>query len=138
LWTAICLISGSDLSPAHCRSFCLSSLCFLEVHGEVSFLPSPPFSTVLRTPCPLCCMFLFSSLFIIIFLWDGGGQSVQGLCWLSQGWLWEYHMLLTCSPDGLPSRFGASVWCSRSPPVFSVLHGVEKLCTGWGFSVSEF
>jgi hypothetical protein len=26
----------------------------------------------------------------------------------------------------------------REPPVFSVSHGVEKLCMGWGFGVSEF
>jgi hypothetical protein len=51
-------------------------------------------------------MFLFSSLFIIqeffvcIFLW-GGGQSIQGLCWFTLGWLWEYHMMLICSLVGL-------------------------------------
>jgi hypothetical protein len=42
----------------------------------------PPFSSALRAPHPLCCVFLFSFLFIIIqfcfvFLWSMG-QSVQG------------------------------------------------------------
>jgi hypothetical protein len=44
-------------------------------------LASLHFSGVLIAPCPLCCMFLFSSLFIIQFLFfflEGMGQSVQG------------------------------------------------------------
>jgi hypothetical protein len=82
LWTAICPILGSSSSLAHCRPFCLSSLCLLKVHMEISsFLPR--FSSALRAPCPICCVFLFSSLFIIQFsgVWvflQGRGQSVQG------------------------------------------------------------
>jgi hypothetical protein len=38
LWTATCPISGSNLSPNHCRPFCLSSLCLLKVHMEISSL----------------------------------------------------------------------------------------------------
>jgi hypothetical protein len=39
----------------------------------------PPFSSVLSAPCPFCCMFLFSSLFIIQFFFlTGQRQSVQG------------------------------------------------------------
>jgi hypothetical protein len=30
------------------------------------------------------------------------------------------------------------IWQYKSLPVFSVQHGVKKLCTGWGFRVSEF
>jgi hypothetical protein len=50
-------------------------------HGDHLLAP-PPFSDVLRAPYPLCCVFLFSSLFIILFflLW-GRVQSVRGLCW---------------------------------------------------------
>jgi hypothetical protein len=59
---------------------------------------------------------------------------------LSQGWLWEYHLPLICSPVvlHLPSRFGAGVWQDRSPPGFSVLHGMEKLRVDCGFRVWEF
>jgi hypothetical protein len=38
LWTAICPTSNIGLSPACCRHFCLSSLCLLKVHLEISSL----------------------------------------------------------------------------------------------------
>jgi hypothetical protein len=47
-------------------------------HGD-HLLALPPFSYVLRAPYPLCCVFLFRSLFIILFfLFWGRVQSVQG------------------------------------------------------------
>jgi hypothetical protein len=60
-----------------CRPFCLSSLCLLKDHEEISSL-LPPFSRALRAPHLLCCMFFFSSLFIIQFFFFPWGQSVQG------------------------------------------------------------
>jgi hypothetical protein len=43
-------------------------------------LASPPFSGVLSASCPLCCMFLFSSLFIIQFFsfWGTGVSLPSG------------------------------------------------------------
>jgi hypothetical protein len=60
-------------------------------------------------PCPstlfLCAyntlyyVFLFSSLFIIhFFVGWGGSVCPGGYAGLSQGWLWEYHLMLICSP----------------------------------------
>jgi hypothetical protein len=47
-------------------------------HGD-QLLASPSFSGALTTPRPLCCMFLFSSLFIFSFFFCGVvPQSVQG------------------------------------------------------------
>jgi hypothetical protein len=65
LWTAMCPISGIDLSSAHCRPFCLSSHLFTESLCGDQLLAPPLFSGVLRTPSSLCCMLLFTSLFII-------------------------------------------------------------------------
>jgi hypothetical protein len=53
LWTATCPISGSGLSPTHYQSFCLSSICLLKVHTEVSSLLLPP--------SPVCFQKLHSS-----------------------------------------------------------------------------
>jgi hypothetical protein len=36
----------------------------------------PPFSSVLSAPCPFCCMFLFSSLFIIQFFFFNRAASI--------------------------------------------------------------
>jgi hypothetical protein len=71
-----------------------------------SALCLPPFSGVLRAPPPPPpprCVFLFSSLFIIhffcflFFCRAGGSVCPGGYTGFSQGWLWEYHMLLICS-----------------------------------------
>jgi hypothetical protein len=50
----------------------------------------------------------------------------------SQGWLWESHVPLICSPVGLPSRLGAGAWQRGSPPGFSIYHDVGELCADWG------
>jgi hypothetical protein len=77
LWTTICSISGSSSSPAYCQPICLSRLCLLKVHMEISSWPLP--HSVVCTPPSLPCV-LFSSLFIIevFFFWGVGGKSVQG------------------------------------------------------------
>jgi hypothetical protein len=114
--------------PASCNCCpCLVSVQVLLLHslaehpqGEVFFSLSPD----LRDPHTLCYM-SFSQLFVYysVFFLQGVGQSVcGGYADLSQGWLWEYHMLLICSPVGLhfPSRLVASAWQHRSPPGFSI------------------
>jgi hypothetical protein len=93
------LITYPLLALLSFQALFIESLC-----GD-QLLAFPPFSGALTAPHPLCCVFLFSSLFIIQFLflfvfagWEC--QSVQG-AGLSQGWLWEYHVMLICSPVGL-------------------------------------
>jgi hypothetical protein len=83
---------------------------FTESSSGDQLLASPPFSSVLKAPHPLWCMFLFSSLFIIqfcfliFFFFLQGEVSVcpAGYAGLSQGWLWEYCMMLICSSVSLP------------------------------------
>jgi hypothetical protein len=52
-------------------------------HGD-QLLALPPFSSVLTAPRPICCMFFFSSLFIIqfggYFCGSGGVSLSRGLC----------------------------------------------------------
>jgi hypothetical protein len=123
LWTTTCPISGNDLSPSLCQPFCLSSLCLLNVHMEISSLILPPFSSALAANMPLCCVFLVPCLLFSFFGGGLGDHSVQGalLVYPRGGWrntIW--HLVLTCwSADCLPSRFGASIWQHGSPPVVS-------------------
>jgi hypothetical protein len=88
---------------------------FTESSCGDQLLASPPFSGALRAPHPLCCMFLFSYLFIIQFffliLW-GEGQSVQGVMLV--------YFRGGCVGLCLPSSFGADMWQHGIPPVFSV------------------
>jgi hypothetical protein len=71
------------------------SLFTESLHGNQLLAP-PPFSGTLSAPCPLCCMCLFSSLFIIqvFFLWGRGVSLSRGHAGLFQGWLWEYHVTI--------------------------------------------
>jgi hypothetical protein len=89
LWTTICPISGSSLSPTHCWPFCLSSLCLLKVRAEINSCPSPLLRCTQSTPPPLLHV-PFSSLFIIqafyFYFFAGQGVSLsRGLCWLIPG-----------------------------------------------------
>jgi hypothetical protein len=79
LWTAICPISGSGLSRTHCRPFCLSSLCLLKDHVEISFLPLPPSLVRSEHPAPsaVCPSQFLVYYSVFSFLWDGS-QSAQG------------------------------------------------------------
>jgi hypothetical protein len=52
LWAATCPILGSGLSPACCWPFCLSSLCFLKVHMEISSLLLSPSLVCFQLPTP--------------------------------------------------------------------------------------
>jgi hypothetical protein len=67
MWTATCSISGSSLSPACCQSFCLSSHLFTERSLGDHLLAPPHFSGALTVLHPLCCVLVFSSLFIQFF-----------------------------------------------------------------------
>jgi hypothetical protein len=81
---------------------------FTESSCVDQLLASPYFSSVLRAPCSLCCMFLFSSLFIIQFFLRVGGQSVWGVCWFISGvavGILHATYLLTCR-----SVFPKQVW----------------------------
>jgi hypothetical protein len=84
LWTTTCPISGSSLSPTHCQPFCLSSLCLLKVHMEISSLLLPPSLVYLQQPShPLLCVsfqFLVYSVVYFVYFFLGGveGQSDQG------------------------------------------------------------
>jgi hypothetical protein len=99
---------------------------FTESSSGDQLLAPPPFSGALRAPHPFCCMFLFSSLFIIqvFFLWGGGLSLSRRLCWFISGvavGIPHATYFLTCwSAESLPSRFGAGIWWCRSPLVSSV------------------
>jgi hypothetical protein len=81
LWTVICPLSGSSLSPTHCWPFCLSSLCLLKVHMEISSLLLPSSPVCLQHPapsaaCSISAPFLLFS-FVFFFFCRVWGQSVQ-------------------------------------------------------------
>jgi hypothetical protein len=68
-------------------------------HGD-QLLANPPFSSALTAPRPLCYVLVFCSLFTQFFgflflgFFAGWGVSLsRGYVGLSQGWLWEYHMM---------------------------------------------
>jgi hypothetical protein len=134
-----CLLAQEISFVDHCLPYFRQCLITLPLPGHLPFqslfteslhgdqvLAPPSSSIVLRAPCPLCSMFLFISLFIIqVFFLLGGGVSLsRGLCWFIPGVAMEIPCaayLLTCWSAGcLPSRFGASVWWHRNPPVFLV------------------
>jgi hypothetical protein len=111
----------------------LPSSAGLFVYSSVGECPSPTLQSSGHPALFATCLFsFFRCLFIIQFVFFfsslGGGQSVYGACWLSQGCLSEYCMLLICSPGGLhlPSRLGAGIWQHRSLPSFWFL------CLTWG------
>jgi hypothetical protein len=85
---------------------------------------SPLLPCTYSTPSPLLHVpFQFLVYYSVLFCFVGQGSVCPGgYVGLSQGWLWEYYLMLICSPVGLhfPSRFGVSIWQCRSPPVFSV------------------
>jgi hypothetical protein len=98
----------------------LQSLFTETSHGDQLLAPPPSSSALRAPPCPLCCMFLFSSLFVIqfgfffllLFIFLLGGEAVGIL---------HAACLLTCwSARCLPSRFGTSIWRHGSPLVFLV------------------
>jgi hypothetical protein len=93
--------------------------------------PDPSTARSFSVPC---------SLFSFAFVLRGGDQYVQGAILVDRrvavGILHDAY-LLTCW-SAFPKQFGVNIWQPRSPPVFSVKCGVEKLFMGWWFRVSEF
>jgi hypothetical protein len=79
---------------------------------------SPLLQCTYSTPPPLlCCVFLFSFLFIIqLIFFEGQGyvSLSRVLCWfipgVAVGILCATYLLTCWSAGCLPSRFGASVW----------------------------
>jgi hypothetical protein len=108
----------------------------------------PPFSSALRAPHPFCCMFLFSSLFVVqfcfcLFFFGGWGwvSLSRGLYWfisyVAVGIPRATYFCLFWTAECLPNRFGASIWHHGGPPLFSVQCCIDKFCVGWGFRVSK-
>jgi hypothetical protein len=105
LWIATCPISGSSLSPACCQPFCLSSLCLLKVQMEISSLSLPPSLVHFQHSCPLCCVLVFSSLFIqAFFFFAGGSVCPRGYAGLSRGCLGEYCVMLGAHLFGMSPK----------------------------------
>jgi hypothetical protein len=89
---------------------------YFPVFCRDQLLAPPSFSGVLSASCPLCCVLVFSSLFIIqfvlLFLFSRGSVCPGGYAGLSQGWLEEYHMMFglpNISQAGLQPTFFLSV-----------------------------
>jgi hypothetical protein len=105
--------------------------------------PSPILQWALAALHSLWCV-LFSSLFIthfFVFFIPGQGSDCPGIYagfipGVAVGVLHAAYLLTYWS--NLPGRLGAGIWWCRSPPLFSVYCGMEKLCAGWGFGMSEF
>jgi hypothetical protein len=49
-------------------------------------------------PCHLCCVLVFTSLFIQLFFLQGRGQWAWGLCWFIPGMAWGILCDTLCSP----------------------------------------
>jgi hypothetical protein len=91
----------------HWLSVCLpfQSMFTESLHGDL-ILALLPSSGVLRAPCPLCCVFLFSSLFIIqVFFVGRRGQSAQEAMLVYSGVVCGNtacclfaHLLVCCMP----------------------------------------
>jgi hypothetical protein len=106
-------------------------------------LASPPFSCELSASCPLCCVLVFSSLFIQVFFFCRGVSLPRGLCWFIPGVAGEIPHVAWHSPvwsaKCLPGRLRAGIWWWQEPSCFlSVtwcgeafyglgVHGVEVL-----------
>jgi hypothetical protein len=91
-------------------------LCLLKVCMEFSSLLLPPSLVHSKHPalsaaCPFQFL-VYSVVFLFCFLWDRGQSCPGGYAGLSQWWLWDYSILLICSPVGLHllRRFQSSVW----------------------------
>jgi hypothetical protein len=121
LWTTTYPISVSSLSPAPCQLFCLSRLCLLRVRVEISSLHLPLSLVHLQLPNPYaaCSFSVPCLLFSFVFFFAGGGSVFPGgYAGLSEGWLWEYHLMFGAhlwSAGCVQSRFGTDIWWHGSP-----------------------
>jgi hypothetical protein len=72
-------------------------------HGD-QLLALPPLSGALTAPCPLCCLFLFSSLFIVqMFFVVLGSVCPGGPRWFIPGVVVGMLCYTWSSPVGLPN-----------------------------------
>jgi hypothetical protein len=104
-------VGCSVLLPTHCQPFCLSSLCLLEVRMDISslLLPTSPVHSEHSAPSSVCsfsvpCLLFSLFSFFFLFCRAGGVSLSRRLCWFISGFagsLWDYCMLLICSPVGL-------------------------------------
>jgi hypothetical protein len=144
LWTAICPISGSGLSPALSAFLPFQSLV-TECSCRDQLLAPLPSSCGLKAPHPLCHVFLFSPLFIIqfFFFFQGqgsvcpGGYAVlsQGGCGNTAYCLFAHLLVCRMSPKQVwswclvaqePSCFICVTWCGEILYGMGV-QGVEAL-----------
>jgi hypothetical protein len=81
------------------------AVCLLIVQAEFSSLPFSPSPVRFQHSHSLCCVLVFSSLFIVQFFFLLGGRSVcpGGYAGLSQGCLGEYCVMLCAHLFGLPN-----------------------------------
>jgi hypothetical protein len=76
----------------------------LKVPVEITSLSLPASPLCLQNSTTLLHVpFQFLVYYSVFFVWVGWGSDCPGVyAGLSQGWLWEYHVILICSPIGLP------------------------------------
>jgi hypothetical protein len=89
-----------------------------------------PFSSVLRPPCPICCVFLFCSLLILFFSHGVGVSLSRELCWFIPGvamGILRASYLLTCW-SASPKQVWNHCLLVREPSCFlSVTWHIETL-----------
>jgi hypothetical protein len=127
-------MSFVDCYLLYCRHQLISGLVsallpfqplFTEGSCGYQLLAPPPFSGALPAPHPLCCVLVFSSLFIQLYFFGSVGVSVclgTMLVYPKSGsGNTTWGLVLTCwSAECFPSRFGAGVRRQMNLPVFSV------------------
>jgi hypothetical protein len=104
LWTTTCPISGSGLSPACWRPFCLSCLCLLKVCREISSLLPPLLQCAFSNSSLLLCVsfqFLFYFSVFFFFAWGMGVSLPWRPCWFILGVAGRIPCDAWCSPVGL-------------------------------------
>jgi hypothetical protein len=108
----------------YCWPSCLSSICLLIVHIGISSLLLPPSPVCCQNFHPLCCVLVFSSLFIVQNFFARVSICLGGYAGLSQGWLEEYLMMLVAHLFGLLNISQVDLelvsGSSGRPPIFSV------------------
>jgi hypothetical protein len=93
LWSATYPASGNGLLPACSQPSCLSRVCLLVVHAEISSLSLPLLQCTFSFPAPSAVVVDYNSLFIVQFFWVGGVSLPRECAGLSWGWLREFHMM---------------------------------------------
>jgi hypothetical protein len=133
-------ISGSGLSPTY-----VSPSAFLAfVYWKFAWRSAPWLFSLLQCASSTLPPLLHVPFqFLVYSFLLGGGGSVCPGCYagLSQGWLWEYHVMLVAHL--LICRMSSKqVWSlclvAWEPSCFLSVMWHGKLCMGWVFRVSNF